>query len=99
MRVPPEMVLPVFVSVVLFIALLIGYPWYILSAGTVLYLLSLPAGWKSHRDHQRRAASQAATHAAGQPAQAPQATPSDAARPFVGGAAETHEDDRPARLN
>ncbi len=31
MRVPPEMVLPVFVSVVFFIALLIGYPWYILS--------------------------------------------------------------------
>ena len=43
MRVPPEMVLPVFVSVVFFIALLIGYPWYILSAGSVLYLLSLPA--------------------------------------------------------
>ena len=31
MRVPPEMVLPVFVSVVFFIALLIGYPWHILS--------------------------------------------------------------------
>src|SRR3954468_5168133 len=34
MRVPPEMVLPVFVSVVFFIALLISYPWYILSAGS-----------------------------------------------------------------
>jgi CDP-diacylglycerol---serine O-phosphatidyltransferase len=98
MRVPPEMVLPVFVSVVLFIALLIGYPWYILSAGTVLYLLSLPAGWKSYRDHRRRAASQAATQAAGQPAQA-QAPPSDVAHPFVGSGAEAHEDDRPARLN
>ncbi len=32
MRVPPEMVLPVFVSVIFFIALLIGYPWHILSA-------------------------------------------------------------------
>ena len=52
MRVPPEMVLPVFVSVIFFIALLIGYPWYILSAGSVLYLLSLPAGWKSYRDHR-----------------------------------------------
>src|ERR1700756_932662 len=31
MRVPPEMVLPVFVSVIFFIALLIAYPWYILS--------------------------------------------------------------------
>ncbi len=43
MRVPPEMVLPVFVSVIFFIALLIGYPWHILSAGSVLFLLSLPA--------------------------------------------------------
>src|SRR6201996_7475693 len=55
MRVPAEMVLPVFVSVILFIALLIGYPWYILSVFTVLYLLSLPIGWKSYRNHQRKA--------------------------------------------
>src|SRR5207249_5378736 len=47
MRVPPEMVLPVFVSVVFFIALLVSYPWYILSVGTVVYLLTLPWGWKS----------------------------------------------------
>src|SRR3954449_790402 len=53
LRVPPEMVLPVFVSVIFFIALLIGYPWHILSACTVLYLLSLPLGWKSYRDHKR----------------------------------------------
>ncbi len=42
MRVPPELVLPVFVSVVFFIALLISYPWHILSAGSSLYLVSLP---------------------------------------------------------
>jgi CDP-diacylglycerol---serine O-phosphatidyltransferase len=59
MRVPPEMVLPVFVSVVFFIALLIGYPWSILSVGSVLFLLSLPVGWKSYRDHQRNPAAQA----------------------------------------
>src|SRR5246500_13268 len=53
MRVPPEMVLPVFVSVIFFIALLIGYPWHILSAGSVLYLLSLPLGWHSYRNHER----------------------------------------------
>jgi CDP-diacylglycerol--serine O-phosphatidyltransferase len=52
MRVPPEMVLPVFVSVIFFIALLIGYPWHILSAGSILYLLSLPLGWKSYRDQK-----------------------------------------------
>jgi CDP-diacylglycerol--serine O-phosphatidyltransferase len=32
-RVPPEMVLPVFVLVVLFTALLIAYPWWVLSIG------------------------------------------------------------------
>ena len=90
MRVPPEMVLPVFVSVVFFIALLIGYPWYILSVCTVLYLVSLPVGWKSYRDHARKAAAQAATPAS--------VAPSDPARPFVPSAAEAR-DDRPARLN
>ena len=90
MRVPPEMVLPVFVSVVLFIALLIGYPWHILSAGTVLYLLSLPWGWKSYRDHKRRAEAIAATTvAAGSPSEPPP--------PFMSKAAE--DSDRPARLN
>lgn len=68
MRVPPEMVLPVFVSVVFFVALLIGYPWYILSAGSVLYLISLPWGWKSYRDQERQLAAQ--TQAAGAPAAA-----------------------------
>src|SRR5258708_21888238 len=47
MRVPPEMVLPVFVSLVLFIALLVSYPRYILSFATVVYLLTLPWGLKS----------------------------------------------------
>src|SRR3954465_776925 len=61
MRVPPEMVLPVFVSVIFFIALLIGYPWYILSVGSVLYLLSLPLGWRSYRDEARKAAAPAVT--------------------------------------
>ena len=92
MRVPPEMVLPVFVSVVLFIALLIGYPWHILSAGTVLYLLSLPLGWKSYRDHKRKAEALAATAtvvAAGTPAEPPS--------PFLSPAGDG--DDRPARLN
>jgi CDP-diacylglycerol---serine O-phosphatidyltransferase len=91
MRVPPEMVLPVFVSVVFFIALLIGYPWYILSACTVLYLLSLPAGWKSYRDHERKAAAQTVTPAG--------VTPSNPASPFTSTISEPAEDDRPSRLN
>jgi CDP-diacylglycerol---serine O-phosphatidyltransferase len=56
MRVPPEMVLPVFVSVVFFVALLIGYPWHILSIGSAVYLACLPWGWKTYRDHERNAA-------------------------------------------
>jgi CDP-diacylglycerol---serine O-phosphatidyltransferase len=92
MRVPPEMVLAVFVSVIFFIALLISYPWYILSAGSVLYLLSLPAGWKSYRDHQRKAAAQAA-------APRTDATPPGAAPPFPAAVAAPDQDDRPARLN
>jgi CDP-diacylglycerol--serine O-phosphatidyltransferase len=89
MRVPPEMVLPVFVSVIFFIALLIGYPWYILSACTIVYLLSLPAGWKSYRDHERRAAAVPA---------AASAAPSGTASPYAPPAPEP-DDDRPTRLN
>jgi CDP-diacylglycerol--serine O-phosphatidyltransferase len=91
MRVPPEMVLPVFVSVIFFIALLIGYPWYILSAGSVLYLLSLPAGWKSYRDHERKAAASAAS-----PAHVTSVSP---VPPFASAVPEPRQDDRPTRLN
>jgi CDP-diacylglycerol--serine O-phosphatidyltransferase len=91
MRVPPEMVLPVFVSVVFFIALLISYPWHILSAGSVAYILSLPLGWKSYRDHARRLAAQTAT-----PAGTP---PSSPASPFTPSVPEPEPDDRPTRLN
>jgi CDP-diacylglycerol---serine O-phosphatidyltransferase len=91
MRVPPEMVLPVFVAVIFFIALLIGYPWHILSAGSVLYLLSLPAGWKSYRDQARNLAAQAAAPAG---SAAPNPAP-----PFTPVVVEPDDDDRPARLN
>jgi len=92
MRVPPEMVLPVFVSVVFFIALLIGYPWHILSCGSVLYLLSLPLGWKSYRDHERNAASVVA-------ATADAAAPTTAAASTFAPAPSDTEDERPTRLN
>jgi CDP-diacylglycerol--serine O-phosphatidyltransferase len=91
MRVPPEMVLPVFVSVIFFIALLIGYPWHILSAGSVLYLVSLPAGWKSYRDEARKAAAPAVTP--------PDVVTPDPAPPYSSAVSETDQDDRPARLN
>jgi CDP-diacylglycerol--serine O-phosphatidyltransferase len=93
MRVPPEMVLPVFVCVIFFIALLIGYPWHILSAGSVLFLLSLPLGWKSYRDHKR------AYDAANAPAAAATAAPTTPAPGFIAPAAEPEDDDRPERLH
>jgi CDP-diacylglycerol--serine O-phosphatidyltransferase len=91
MRVPPEMVLPVFVAVVFFIALLIGYPWHILSACSVLYLLSLPAGWKSYRGHERKAAAQAATPV--------DVAASEPAPPLAQATPDPRQDDRPTRLN
>jgi len=93
LRVPPEMVLPVFVSVVFFIALLIGYPWHTLSVCTVLYLLSLPAGWKSYRDQARNAAAQAVTPADAAPSSPPPP------QPPVTVVSEPEQDNRPARLN
>ena len=86
-RVPPEMVLPVFVMVVLFFALLLSYPWPVLTIGTVAYLACLPLSWLSYREYQRKDAVAAATSGA-----EPQV--------FTAGAGD-HDtgDDRPARLN
>jgi CDP-diacylglycerol---serine O-phosphatidyltransferase len=53
-RVPPDILLPVFVGVVLGFALLIAYPWPLLATGATLYLASLPFGWIAHRDYLRR---------------------------------------------
>jgi CDP-diacylglycerol--serine O-phosphatidyltransferase len=91
MRVPPELVLPVFVSVIFFIALLISYPWYILSAGSVLYLASLPMGWKSYRDHARSLAAATAASAAAPPVSPP---PS-----FAPAVPDPTRDERPERLH
>ena len=86
-RVPPEMVLPVFVVVVLFFALLVSYPWQVLSLGTLAYLGCLPLGWLSYRNYQRRdeAAAQNPMSAA------------DAAVSPLGNSPDS--DERPARLN
>src|SRR5271154_204906 len=53
-RVPPEMVGPAVLVAVLFIALLIAYPWIILTAGTLAYLGALPFGYLSYRGYERR---------------------------------------------
>ncbi|HET7166678.1 MAG TPA: CDP-diacylglycerol--serine O-phosphatidyltransferase [Pseudolabrys sp.] len=84
-RVPPEMVLPVFVTVVLFFAMLVSYPWQVLTVGTLAYLACLPLGLLSYREYQRKDTA-AATPAAG--------------TEFPSGQPDRDLDqDRPARLN
>ncbi len=92
-RVPPDMVLPVFVAVVAFFALLLSYPWEVLSTGTVLFLASLPISWLSYRDHMQRDA-QAAAGAAPLPDRKDETT---ASSDLPG--REHGDDERPTRLN
>jgi CDP-diacylglycerol--serine O-phosphatidyltransferase len=90
-KVAPDMVLPVVVLVVLFIAILISYPWHLLTGGSLLYLVSLPVGWMSYREHERRARLAAASSDLGGGEAAP-----DFNAPAAG---EQSPDDRPSRLN
>jgi CDP-diacylglycerol--serine O-phosphatidyltransferase len=94
-RVAPDMVLPVFVVVVLFFALLVSYPWTLLTLGTIAYLASLPFGWLSYRDHERRDAEAAASAASAGAAAAGVTPAATAAVPPP----EPDDDERPARLN
>jgi CDP-diacylglycerol--serine O-phosphatidyltransferase len=90
MRVPPELVLPVFVAVVFFVALLVVYPWQILSAGSILYLLSLPLGWKSYRSQAARYAGSLGASAA------PAGTTQPASAPVAPPVAHRPDEDRPS---
>jgi CDP-diacylglycerol--serine O-phosphatidyltransferase len=93
-RVPPEIVLPVFVVVVLFFALLISYPWEVLTLGTVAYLVCLPLGWLSYRNYQRKdEAALAAAATGGAPASDTPLSPNHA------DVERDTDPDRPARLN
>jgi CDP-diacylglycerol--serine O-phosphatidyltransferase len=91
MRVPPEFVLPVFVAVIFFIALVISYPWHILLVGSVLYLIALPLGWRSYRQ-QARALEAASSASVDAPRPA-------ASQTLATGLPETAHDDRPERLH
>jgi len=90
-RVSPEMVLPLFVVAVLFVALLISYPWEVLTVGTLIYLAFLPFGALSYRKYQRQDEAAAAAAGAGASAATASMPP-----PSVDGDAD---DERPARLN
>ena len=87
-RVRPDLVLPVILLVVLFIALLVSYPWQVLSVGTIAYLALLPLGWVFY---QRQLREDAAAGVAGAVAEGEPAVPAPPAAPA--------DDDRPARLN
>jgi CDP-diacylglycerol--serine O-phosphatidyltransferase len=52
-RVPREWVLAVFVLVVLFTALLISYPWEVLAAGSVFYLVAIPFAYAQYKGLER----------------------------------------------
>jgi CDP-diacylglycerol---serine O-phosphatidyltransferase len=75
---------------VLSLALLIAYPWILLTIGTLAYVASLPFGWLSYRNYERRAwqvKGEAASAAASrQPSSAAMVRPAD-------------DEQRPARLN
>jgi CDP-diacylglycerol---serine O-phosphatidyltransferase len=92
----------VFVLVVLFFALLIAYPWVVLTVGTILFLASLPLGYVSYRNYQRKdaAAAAAAVQAAAVTAAPPAGQPG--APTFAPGPTSTDhppDPERPARLN
>jgi CDP-diacylglycerol--serine O-phosphatidyltransferase len=92
-RVPRELVLPGFVFVVLFVALLISYPWIVLSLGTLLYVACLPLSAVSYRQYQQ--AARAAAPARDQPVAAEPA----ARQPPTLPAPPAGHEQRPTRLN
>jgi CDP-diacylglycerol--serine O-phosphatidyltransferase len=89
-RVPPEMVGPAVVVAVLFIALLIAYPWIILTAGTLAYLGALPFGYLSYRRYERRSRESRSEAALAAP---------ESAGATVSIVPAADNEDRPSRLN
>ncbi|MGH2342118.1 CDP-diacylglycerol--serine O-phosphatidyltransferase [Segnochrobactraceae bacterium EtOH-i3] len=68
LRIPRDMVLPISVVLVLVIALLVSYPFEVLTVGAALYLLTLPLGFRLYR---RRLAAWKAEEAGAVPAAGP----------------------------
>ncbi len=89
-RVPSEMVGPVILLVIMSVALLIAYPWVLLTAATLAYLVSLPLGYLSYRGYEQRSR------------QAKSEVASAAAPPSASGTGvlrSSDNEDRPSRLN
>jgi CDP-diacylglycerol---serine O-phosphatidyltransferase len=79
----------VIIFMVLFVALLIAYPWIILTIGTLCYLASLPLGWVSYRAYGQRAREGSAETPAGV------ASPPNATSRIK----LSDDEERPSRLN
>ena len=95
-RIAPDAVLPVFVVVVAFFALLLSYPWEVLTIGTLIYLAFLPVGWWMYSEQHRRANQPAAQPAAAaQRSVAIEAEPSPRTRSL----SPAPPNERPTRLN
>jgi CDP-diacylglycerol---serine O-phosphatidyltransferase len=94
-RVRPEMVLPIFVLVVLFVGVLVSYPWPVLTVGTLCYLAALPLGWLSYRRYERAAA---ATSRPAEPVVSQDGTASGPDKPASSKPSD-NERERPHRLN
>jgi len=88
-RVRPDLVAPVILVAVLLIALLISYPWELLSVVSVVYLVLLPLGWFSYQRYQQADAAARVTAAPAASDHPPASEPP----------AREPDDDRPARLN
>jgi CDP-diacylglycerol--serine O-phosphatidyltransferase len=89
-RVPRELVMPVILVAVCLIALLVSYPWYLLTAGTIIYLALLPLGWFSRKQYLEADAQalRAKTSVVAESTQGvPPAPPAE------------HDGERPVRLN
>ncbi len=89
------MVLPVFLVVVLFVALLVSYPWYVLTAGSLAFIDIAAVRWLSYRQYMRKDAEAAAAKGT----QAAAHSHVDAPSPAHAGVAQADEQDRPSRLN
>jgi CDP-diacylglycerol---serine O-phosphatidyltransferase len=101
-RVAPEMVLPIFVVVVLFVAVLISYPWPVLTIGSLCYLAVLPLSWMSYRRYEQADAAAAAAAAAAGAGTGAHAVPGASPASDVAGAQRPpspDDPDRPSRLN
>jgi CDP-diacylglycerol--serine O-phosphatidyltransferase len=88
-RVRPEMVAPVIIVAVLLIALLISYPWELLSVVSLAYLVLLPLGWFSYRRYQQADAAARVTAATAASDHPPASAPP----------VRDPDNERPARLN